>query len=318
MIEFKPSPLFNDVSLGPPDCSAYWLVTQDGTRIRVGLLKANTQKGTVFICPGYSEYIEKYGKTAKLFLEHGYTSVSMDWRGHGLADRLTSNPLLGHVETFSDYLKDLDAVIFWAQNFELPKPWFVLGHSMGGAILLRNLHENKHFNAAAFSCPMWGIKLSPALRIFAYIYGNLARFLKLDKNFAPTRNEKGYFDESFEKNALTNDPDMWFYLIKQITKYPSLKLGGPSVRWVNSALKETFKLSKLPSPKIPCITFLAEDERIVDPARVYNRMEIWPNGILHFIKSARHEVLMEDIATQKYVIQKIVSFFESKAKSNSA
>ena len=116
MIEFEPSPLFNDVSLGPPDCSAYWLVTQDGKRIRVGLWKANTRKGTVFICPGYSEYIEKYGKTAKLFLEHGYTSVSLDWRGHGLADRLTSNPLLGHVETFSDYLNDLDAVIFWAQN----------------------------------------------------------------------------------------------------------------------------------------------------------------------------------------------------------
>ena len=229
----------------------------------MGLWKANTPKGTVFICPGYSEYIEKYGKTANLFLEHGYTSVSFDWRGHGLADRLTSNPLLGHVETFSDYLKDFDAVIAWAQNLELPKPWFVLGHSMGGAILLKNLYENKHFKAAAFSCPMWGIKLNPALRIFAYIYGNVARILKLDKNFAPTRSEKGYFDESFEKNALTNDLDMWHYLIEQITKYPCLKLGGPSVRWVDSALKETFKLSKLPSPKIPCITFLAEDERIV-------------------------------------------------------
>ena len=169
-------------------------------------------------------------KLHNFFLEHGYTSVSLDWRGHGLADRLTSNPLLGHVETFSDYLKDFDAVIDWAKNFNLPKPWFVLGHSMGGAILLRNLHENKHFNAAVFSCPMWGIKLNPALRIFAYIYGNLARFLKLDKNFAPTRSEKGYFDESFEKNALTNDPDMWCYLIKQITEQPSLKLGGPSVK----------------------------------------------------------------------------------------
>ena len=86
MIGFKPSPLFNDVSLGPPDCSAYWLVTQDGIRIRVGFWKAKTSKGTVFICPGYSEYIEKYGKTAQLFFEHGYTSVSLDWRGHGLAD----------------------------------------------------------------------------------------------------------------------------------------------------------------------------------------------------------------------------------------
>ena len=56
--------------------------------------------------------------------------------------------------------------------------------------------------------------------------------------------------------------------------------------------------------------------QIVDSARVYNRMKVWPNGILHFIHSARHEVLMEDIATQKYVIQEIVSFFESIEQSN--
>ena len=73
-----------------------------GLQLGWGSGKQKRSKGTVFICPGYSEYIEKYGKTAQLFFEHGYTSVSLDWRGHGLADRLTSNPLLGHVETFSD------------------------------------------------------------------------------------------------------------------------------------------------------------------------------------------------------------------------
>ena len=311
-MDYNPSPLYNDVSQGPADCSAFWVMTDDKVKIRVGLWRAKSPIGTVFICPGRSEYIEKYGKTAKLFIEHGYTSVSLDWRGQGLADRLTSNTLLGHVDTFSDYLKDLDSAIKWAHNFDLPKPWFVLGHSMGGAIILRALHQNKYFDAVAFSCPMWGIKLSPALRIFAFFYGNLSKLLKIDKNFAPSTSEKGYFDESFADNPLTNDHETWQYLLDQVNKYPSLKLGGPSIRWVNSALKETFQLSKLPSPKIPCITFLAEDERIVDPARVYSRMEVWPNGILHFIKSARHEVLMEDIATQKYVIQKIVSFFESK------
>jgi len=310
-MDYKPSPLFNDVSHGPADCSAFWVITDDKVRIRVGLWRAKSPTGTVFICPGRSEYIEKYGKTAKLFTEHGYTSVSLDWRGQGLADRLVSNTLLGHVDTFSDYSKDLDSVIKWAQNFELPKPWFVLGHSMGGAIILRALHQNKHFDAVAFSCPMWGIKLSPALRIFAFFYGSLAKILKIDKNFAPSTSEKGYFDENFADNPLTNDHDSWRYLLDQVNKYPSLKLGGPSVRWVHSALKETFQLSKLPSPKIPCITFLAEDERIVDPIRVRNRMESWSNGELNFVPSARHEVLMEDPTTQKYIIQKIVSFFQS-------
>ena len=310
-MDYKPSPLYNDVSQGPADCSAFWIMTDDKVKIRVGLWRAKSPIGTVFICPGRSEYIEKYGKTAKLFTEHGYTSVSLDWRGQGLADRLVSNTLLGHVDTFSDYSKDLDSVIKWAQNFNLPKPWFVLGHSMGGAIILRALHQNKHFDAVAFSCPMWGIKLSPALRIFAFFYGNLAKTLKIDKNFAPSTSEKGYFDESFADNPLTNDHDTWQYLLDQVNKYPALKLGGPSVRWVNSALKETFQLSKLPSPKIPCITFLAEDERIVDPIRVRNRMEAWSNGELNFVPSARHEVLMEDPTTQKYIVQKIVSFFQS-------
>ena len=204
-MDYKPSPLFNDVSHGPADCSAFWVITDDKVRIRVGLWRAKSPTGTVFICPGRSEYIEKYGKTAKLFTEHGYTSVSLDWRGQGLADRLTSNTLLGHVDTFSDYLKDLDSAIKWAHNFDLPKPWFVLGHSMGGAIILRALHQNKYFDAVAFSCPMWGIKLSPALRIYAFFYGNLSKLLKIDKNFAPSTSEKGYFDESFADNPLTND-----------------------------------------------------------------------------------------------------------------
>jgi lysophospholipase len=308
---FKQSPLFNDVSHGPSEYVANWVVTKDKIRIRVGLWSAKTPIGTVFICPGYSEYIEKYGKTAKLFSKHGYSSVSLDWRGHGLADRLTPNPLLGHIETFSDYLKDLDSLIKWAHNFDLPKPWFVLGHSMGGAIILRALHQNKYFDAVAFSCPMWGIKLSPHPSYFCVFLWKLIKTFKNRQNFAPSTSEKGYFDESFADNPLTNNYETWQYLLDQVNKYPALKLGGPSVRWVDSALKETFQLSKLPSPKIPCITFLAEDERIVDPIRVRNRMNVWPNGILHFMHSARHEILMEDIATQEYVIQKIVSFFQS-------
>ena len=40
-------------------------------------------------------------------------------------------------------------------------------------------------------------------------------------------------------------------------------------------------------------------------------MRIWPTGVLHFMQSARHEVLMEDIVTQEYITQKIANFFEA-------
>ena len=45
-----------------------------------------------------------------------------------------------------------------------PKPWFLIGHSMGGAIGLRALHDGLPVQAAAFSAPMWGIAMHPALR----------------------------------------------------------------------------------------------------------------------------------------------------------
>ena len=77
------APLYNVLAQGPDSGKGYWLITQDGVRIRIGVWNSGT-KGTVIIFPGRTEYIEKYGDAAKIFALQGYSALAVDWRGQGL------------------------------------------------------------------------------------------------------------------------------------------------------------------------------------------------------------------------------------------
>ena len=69
--------------------------------------------------------------------------------------------------------------------------------------------------------------------------------------------------EPFEVNKLTNDPEMYQFMIDQTLAHPDLGLGGPSLRWLYEALRECRDLARLPSPDLPCVTFLGSEEQIV-------------------------------------------------------
>ncbi|MEO1474426.1 MAG: alpha/beta hydrolase, partial [Pseudomonadota bacterium] len=140
-----PAPYYTEITPGTDEPRASWVKASDGVRLRIGVWDAHTPevKGTVFLLPGRTEYIEKYSLVATEFAKHGLSSLAIDWRGQGIADRLVKDPMSGHVERFSDYSLDLDAML--AHGANMPKPWFILGHSMGGAIGLRAVMERSEF-----------------------------------------------------------------------------------------------------------------------------------------------------------------------------
>ena len=177
--------------------AAYWRTTSDKVRLRIGLWKSveleRTSQGTVFILPGRSEYIEKYTKTGEIFIRLGYSVISIDWRGQGLSHRFLQNKKIGDVANFAEYQNDVDALIDAAENFDLPKPWFILSHSMGGCIALRAMYRKLGFISAAFTGPMWGIVIKNALlRPFARTITKVARMLSLEKNYVPSTTNECY------------------------------------------------------------------------------------------------------------------------------
>lgn len=309
-MSLTPAPLYTDIHPGPDLAQAYWAQTSDGKRIRLGVWDIEGSKGTVLIFPGRTEYIEKYGLTAAEFAARGLSSMAIDWRGQGLADRMLDNPLTGHIDHFHDYQKDVAAMMRAARSLNLPRPYFLVAHSMGGSIGLRAVMEGLAVQAVAFTAPMWGIHIAPHMRIPAHILSTLMPKVNQGHRLPIGTTATPYpLAAPFEDNMLTTDAEMYDMMRDQITAHPALQLGGPSYVWLREALAETKHLVGRAAPNLTCITYVGSNERIVDVPRIHARMSAWQGGQLREVAGGEHEVLMETQAIRTPIFDEVSSLF---------
>lgn len=309
-MELETAPFFTDVMPGPEGGAAHWAQTSDGKRIRVGHWPLEGARGTVLLFPGRTEYIEKYGQTARELADRGLATMAIDWRGQGLADRLLDDPLIGHVDAFSDYQKDVAAMMRAVRALALPRPYFLLAHSMGGCIGLRAVMEGLGVQAAAFTGPMWGIYVKPHLRTVARFLSQTMPRLGQGHSLPPgTVRDPYVLSEPFENNMLTNDQQMYDMMRDQLVAHPELALGGPSYVWLREAFTETLHLAGRAAPALPTVCYLGSNERIVGVPRVHTRMENWKGGRLEIVEGGEHEVLMESPDIRKPVLDGLQKHF---------
>ena len=86
----------------------------------------------VCLIHGIGEHAGRFSRVAEHFNEAGIAVVSMDLRGHG-----RSQGVRGACAPRKEVLKDIDALIEYAQEFYPGVPIVMYGHSMGGNITLR-------------------------------------------------------------------------------------------------------------------------------------------------------------------------------------
>lgn len=309
-MRFAAAPFHAELADGPEGGSAAWAMTSDGPRIRLGYWPCEGAAGTVLLFPGRTEYIEKYGRTAADLVARGYAVATLDWRGQGLADRLLPDPMKGHVTRFRDYQQDVATLMDYAEAAGMPRPFYLVGHSMGGCIGLRSLVEGLPVNAAVFTGPMWGIRLAASMRPAAWALSWGSGMLGMEGTFAPGTSPESYImTEPFDSNALTRDAEMYAYMRRQLEAVPEFQLGGPTLRWLNTALAETRRLSRLPSPDLPCLTYVGSHESIVDTTRIAARMRDWPKGTLREVPDGEHEVLMDRPELRRMIADEMVALF---------
>lgn len=271
-----------------------WFEGRGGLKLRAlfAPAKAGVPRGSVILCSGRTEFIEKYFEVVRELQQRGFCVFTTDWRGQGLSDRLLANPQKGHLDSMDDPVNDL-AVMVKSMADRLPRPHILVAHSMGGCIALRALQTRRlEVDGAIFSAPMWGIaNLTPTARKFA-------RFVKsigLGGWFAPGV-AKTWRRERFKRNPLTHDKTRHSLSQALVAEDMRVALAGVTLGWVDAAA-EAFDALKQPGSlahvRIPVHIMSAGEEMLVDNDSHDFVAKSLPNAVHVLVEGAKHEILME-------------------------
>lgn len=128
---------------------------EDGKELYYEYFLCQESRGAVVIVHGLSEFTGKYHEFAWYLLNQGYDVFLYDQRCHGRSCRLTERQDMIHVDSFTDYRKDLHRFVCDVVRKVTDKPLYLYSHSMGGAVAAQYLAQHPQvFEKAVLSAPM--------------------------------------------------------------------------------------------------------------------------------------------------------------------
>lgn len=276
----------------PDGAETIWFQGSGGRNLRACMAPApdpDKTRGTAIICPGRSEFIEKYFRVARELQARGFAILILDWPGQGLSERLLDDRGKGHIDRFETFMGALARGLGALQD-RLPRPYVSLAHSMGGAIALAAIAEDLvKVEAAAFCAPMWGIK-QPMFG-FRYLVWAM-RVMGRSDDYAQQPGPP----ETFETNIVTHDREHWQMNRDLTNAAPDLLLGPVTWGWLGASLQifATFaKVKKIRNIAIPTLIATAEEEKLVENDTHGRLAALLPDCEHITVAGARHEILME-------------------------
>ncbi len=287
----------------PASATAMAVRTSDGITLRAARWRptGRRSRGTVLVVQGRAEFIEKYFETIQDLRRRGFHVVAFDFRGQGGSQRLTRNSRKGHVRRFSDFGRDLDAVIAQVLEPHGPKPWFVLAHSMGGAVMLRAAHRRiLPFRRMVLSAPLVDIHAIEG-KTWPTIAAAVLKFTGFGASFIPGGGETSAMTRPFAGNELTRDAARYARNAEAAAASPQIAIGDPTVSWLWTTLGA---LRKLRAPRyplevtVPTLIVAAGADTVVSTPAIERFAARLKGGHAIVLPGARHELLQETEAVR--------------------
>lgn len=275
-----------------------------------------TPRGSILFQGGRGDIFEKYLESFAHWHAQGWTITSFDWRGQAGSGRLTEAANCGHIGDFADYIADLTA--FFAEwQAGTPGPHVVMGHSMGGHLMLRALAEGAiRPDAAVLVAPMLGFKgglFGPFAERAARILGGVGDTSRP----AWKSNEKPHTTESRE-NLLTHDPARYADEIWWHQRRPELVTGPPSWRWVIEGFRSMRELAasqRLRKIEVPVLMLVAKEDGLIDGRAALKIAPKLPDArTVVFGKESAHEILREVDPVRNRALGEIDLFLAARAQ----
>lgn len=301
----------------PDDASVSVTLARDGWALRTYMQPARgAVRGSILWLGGRGDIFEKYLESFDAWASAGRSVTSFDWRGQGGSGRLARDPGIGHVEDFAVWIDDLTG-FYEEWRAREPGPHIVIGHSMGGHLLLRALAERRIApDAAVLSAPMLGFDTGPLpFRAGALLARVMVRVAGAQRA-AWNNNEKPTLPGVSRQHFLTHDDARYADELWWKQREPALTLGPPSFGWLSAAYRSIARLRRagvVEGITLPMLIVGTDGDRLVSPAAIRAFAARLPNVKLVMLpKTVAHEVLREQDGPRDLAMAAISEFMDAQ------
>lgn len=272
--------------------------------------------------PGRGDAYEKYLETLAYWAAQGWRVTACDWRGQAGSGRLGTDPVTGHIDDFAVWVADLAA--FWAEWVaQVPGPHVLVGHSMGGHLVLRAVAERAVLpDALVLSAPMLGMPPYWLPASFVWRAAQAMKSLGDSRRPAWKWSEKPGEIPAGREQLLTHDDDRYADEQWWRAERPELVMGPGSWGWVERASASVVLLNQpgmLESADVPTFMIGTSTDRLVSPKAIRQAARRMPDcELLMFGDEARHEILRETDAVRNRALAAIDAFLDARAPARPA
>ncbi|MEM8827621.1 MAG: alpha/beta hydrolase [Pseudomonadota bacterium] len=277
-----------------------FVAADDAAQLRlVDWVPAGEIRAHAIMAGGKRDFIERHAESYHRLLGAGVAITAFDWRDQGLSAResVADHLLFDRMET------DFDTIFGAAPAHAVPR--ILVGHSMGGHMMLRALANRPHLRAdvhsAIFFAPMLGIGGGPP----PWLLGGLARLhvaLGRGRHYPPGQLPYGpdYKSEA-RRERLTGDRARFDEGFEFIEAEPGLAAGGATWGWLAGAHESMAALREpgvLEAVGTPVSIFVGTREMVVSADAIVDAAHRLPHANLKVIDDGRHELQLDSDPVQ--------------------
>ncbi|MBW0432235.1 alpha/beta hydrolase [Leptospira yasudae] len=251
---------------------------------------------------GFGEHSGRYTNLLRYFAKSDINFYSFDMRGHG-----NSEGKRGHADSFDLYVRDLSDFANEVLKREQKDRFFLLGHSLGGAVALRYAQEGINQDN------ILGLVLgSPALKVKMDFQKQLKKFVG---SFLSRISPATLVDAELDLHYLSHDPD-----VIEAYKQDPLVHGKVSLRMGTELLELGPKLIKKANViRCPVLILHGQEDGLVD---VNGSMELYKNLIyrnkrMKIYPGLYHEIMNEFPEHRDEVFGDIQAFLDTILREKS-
>ncbi len=266
----------------------------DGVQIQYRVHRPESAHFGVVVVHGFAEHGNRYGHVVDALVPAGAAVLTYDQRGHG-----QSGGRRVFVTRFDEYLDDLAQVLALAKG-KLPQPLFVLGHSMGGLVVLSYaLRDRSGVAGWAVSNPaLLNRVVVPAWKeTLAQVMSSVIPGLSLPSGLPPEHISRDADEvKQYDKDSLNNKNATARWYTEYIGAQKRLIAGAEGLRG------------------LPLLVQIGDGDLIIDPvASQQFAARVGGDALqVHVYAGLYHEIFNEQPADRERVLADLVSWLTAR------